>query len=126
MLVVQGIAGENRRGKITGENRRGKSPGRIAGDNRRGKIAGENNRGKSPGKIAGENRRGSSWRTGLSLVWFAGARGECVAGMRLDNCGGCRYKVLGGWYSKKSDVKTFPGFGAFAGGADEGSVVVRG
>ena len=34
--------------------------------------------------------------------------------------------MLGGWYSRKSDVKTFPGFGAFAGGVDEGSVVVRG
>ena len=46
--------------------------------------------------------------------------------VRVENCGGCRNKVLEGWYSRKSDVKTFPGFGAFAGGVDEGSVVVRG
>ena len=46
--------------------------------------------------------------------------------MRVENCGGCRNKVLEGWYSRKSDVKMVPGFGAFAGGVDEGGVVVRG
>jgi len=46
--------------------------------------------------------------------------------VRVENCGGCRNKVFGGWYSSKSDVKTFPGFGAFSGGVDEGSAVVKG
>ena len=39
---------------------------------------------------------------------------------------GCQNKVVGGWYSRKSDVKTFSRFGVFSGGVDEGSAVVRG
>ena len=62
----------------------------------------------------------------IVLRWNVAGRPGClgVCGrVRVENCGGCRNKVLEGWYSRKSDVKMVPGF---AEGVDEGGVVVRG